>query len=678
MQFGSLFAALAAATPEAAAQAPVVAASTEGVTRYPADFFAERQPLSAYDMVVRVPGFTFDGGDSVRGFGGAAGNVLIGGQRPATKSESLEDALRRIQASQVDRVEIIVGGAPGIDMQGKNVVANVVLRADAKGSTLLAVASSFQQDGRTTPAMRFEGSRQYGVNAFDWSLLSYRYVDDGAGEGPRVVRRADGSVSPSWLDETGGGDGLTAKANLKRPLLGGRLSLNTVYEHEVYDWSLEDIPQAGPQAGGDRLKVIDADDREEGEVGLGWEKALTARSRVELTGLVRRKHVDYASTFTDAAESGRFTSARDSGESIARGVLRHTLSPTLSFEGGGEIAVNFLESQIGYLVNGAPQVLPAANVRVEEKRGEAFGVATWRVHAKLTLEGALRLERSTISQTGDTNLEKSFTYPKPRLSATWSPTAHDQFRGRVEREVGQLDFSDFVSSTTFSTGRDTAGGAELVPERAWVFEAAWERKFGKDGAVVLTGRHKEISDVADRILVVDEAGGLYDAPGNIGDAVSDELELSVNLPLERLVPGGLLRGKGTWTRSKVVDPITGRERRISDQEPFEGELRFSQDLPKRKLQWGVELFSAEVETSYAFNEVSRFEIEPWLMAYAEVKPRQGLSLRVEAQNLTGRGLNRRREVFEGRVRAPGDFAYLDDRRVDFDPFIYFRLRQTWG
>jgi hypothetical protein len=217
MQFGSLFAALAAASPEAAAQAPVVAAATEGVTRYPAAFFAERQPLSAYDMVVRVPGFTFDGGDSVRGFGGAAGNVLIGGQRPATKSESLEDALRRIQAGQVDRVEIIVGGAPGIDMQGKNVVANVILRADAKGSTLLAVASSFQQDGRTTPAMRFEGSRQYGANAFDWSILAFRYVDDGAGEGPRVVRRADGAVR--WLMDTGSAFDLIGEKEVPPELL---------------------------------------------------------------------------------------------------------------------------------------------------------------------------------------------------------------------------------------------------------------------------------------------------------------------------------------------------------------------------------------------------------------------------------------------------------------------------
>ncbi|MFT4251269.1 MAG: TonB-dependent receptor [Caulobacter sp.] len=677
MQFGSIFAALAAASPEAAAsvaQPAVAAAATEGVTRYPAAFFAERQPLSAYDMVVRVPGFTFDGGDSVRGFGGAAGNVLIDGQRPATKSESLEDALRRIQAGQVDRVEIIVGGAPGIDMQGKTVVANVVLRADAKGSTLLAVASAFQQDGRTTPAMRFEGSRQYGVNAFDWSILTYRYVDDGAGEGPKVVRQADGSTSRAWLDETGGGDGLTAKANLKRPLLGGRLSVNTVYEREIYDWSLEDIVPGVA----DRLKVIDADDREEGEVGLGWEKALTAKSRVELTGLVRRKHVDYASRFTEGADGGIFTSARDSGESIARGVLRHAASPTLSFEAGGEAAFNFLESEIAYLVNGAPQTLPAANVRVEETRGEVFGVATWRARADLTLEGAVRVERSTISQTGDTNLEKSLTYPKPRLSATWSPSKRDQFRGRIEREVGQLDFGDFVSSTAFSTGRDTAGGADLVPERAWVIEAAWERKFGKDGALVLTARHKEISDVADRIVVLDAAGNAYDAPGNIGDAASDELELSVNLPLERFVPGGLLRGKGTWTKSEVVDPITRQTRRISDQSPFEGELRFSQDLPKRNLQWGVELFSGFSETAYAFNEVSRFEIEPWLSAYAEVKPRKGLSLRVEAQNLTGRGLNRQREVFHGRTRAAADFARAEDRQLDFDPFVYFRVRQTWG
>ena len=60
-----------------AAVAPAVApqAPESGVTRYPPSFFAEAQPVSAYDMIIRVPGFTFDKGQAVRGLAGAGGNV---------------------------------------------------------------------------------------------------------------------------------------------------------------------------------------------------------------------------------------------------------------------------------------------------------------------------------------------------------------------------------------------------------------------------------------------------------------------------------------------------------------------------------------------------------------------------------------------------------------------------
>ena len=75
-----LLAVLAAATPEAAAEQP---AQATGVTPYVAAFFAAAQPNSAMDMIARIPGFSFDGGSGVRGYGGAAGNVLIDGQRPA-------------------------------------------------------------------------------------------------------------------------------------------------------------------------------------------------------------------------------------------------------------------------------------------------------------------------------------------------------------------------------------------------------------------------------------------------------------------------------------------------------------------------------------------------------------------------------------------------------------------
>lgn len=667
-----LLAMLAASSPDAAISAP---AQTEGVTAYPVAFFASAQPNSAMDMIVRIPGFSFDGGSSVRGYGGAAGNVLIDGQRPASKSESLEDALRRIQASQVERIELVRGGAPGIDMQGKTVIANVILRKGAGDATLFAVATNIVQDGRTSPAMRFEGARRRGERVFDWSVLAFNFIDDGAGEGPHTVRDATGApLMTGHADETGGGHGLTLKGGVKTPFAGGALALNTTLQNEHFEWSLNDR-LAPPLAG--LLFVNDNQDRDEGEIGGSWERPLGPRTKLELTGLTRAKHVEYVSVFDDQTDTGAFSSDTTSGESVARAVLRYTVSPTWSLEGGGEAAFNYLDSATDYVENGVPVVLPAANVRVEERRGEVFATSTWRASGKLSIEAGLRVEVSTISQSGDTDLEKSFTYPKPRLSATWSPTPIDQVRLRLERELGQLDFGDFVSSTAFSTGVVTAGNADLEPDKAWVAEAAYERKFWQDGAVVLTVTHKAISDATDRIPIIGP-GYAFDAPGNIGDGTSDSLALSVNLPLARLgVPGGLLRATGTWSRSEVTDPTTGEQRRISGQHPFDGEVHFSQSVERFHLQWGVDAFINGDEVYYRFDQIETVEVGPWLTTFVEYKPRPNLSLRVEAANLLGREFTRDRVVYAGPRDISGP-QFSDRRPLTFDPFLYVRIRRTFG
>lgn len=664
------------ASAQAVALESVAAASgQQGVTPYAAAFFTAFQPTTAFDMLARVPGFAFDGGDSVRGYGGAAGNVVIDGQRPASKNDSLENVLRRIQASQVERVDIIQGGAPGIDMQGKTVIANVILRKDARGQWLLAVATSVFQDGRTAPAVRFEGSRGVGDGKFEWSILPFIFADDGAGEGPRTQRDGAGALlRDSFSDETGGGRGIEAKSGWKSPLAGGRLSLNTSYRYEHYEWSLNEVATF-PAPG--RLSVDDDYRQTDGEVGGSWERSLNARARIEVTGLTNRRYTEFSSGFDDGTDDGVFSESTESGESIVRGVLRYTLSPTLSVEGGGEAAFNFLDSQTDYIQNGAPVVLPAANVRVEERRGEAFGAATWRPLPEVSLEAGLRVEVSTITQSGDTDLEKSFTYPKPRLSATWSPTATDQVRLRVEREVGQLDFGDFVSSTAFSTGVVTAGNADLEPSKQWTIEAAYERKFWRDGAVVVTLTHQEITDATDRVPIIGP-GYAFDAPGNIGDGTSDSLAVSLNLPLGRFgVPGGLIKAKGEWTRSEVVDPTTGETRRMSGQEPFEGEINFSQDLPRYRVQWGASVFSGYEETFYRFDEIEVVEMEPWYEVYIDYKPTPTFSVRVEANNLSGRDYIRDRQVYAG-PRDVNGLNYSDRRPLNFDPFVYVRLRKTFG
>src|SRR5690606_36550354 len=178
-------------------------------------------------------------------------------------------------------------------------------------------------------------------------------------------------------------------------------------------------------------------------------------------------------------------------------VLRYALSPELSFEGGGEVAYNYRDQQVALALNGIPFPLPASDVLVEETRGEAFVQGSWRPSPEWTIEGGIRVERSTITQSGDTNRERSFTYPKPRFIATWSPTKDDQVRFRAEREIGQLNFQDFASEVNLNSGQQSTGNSDLEPAKTWVYEATYEKRFWDGAAAVLTYRHEDITDVVD-------------------------------------------------------------------------------------------------------------------------------------------------------------------------------------
>lgn len=675
------------ATPTVMAGASTPEAN-QGVTAYPAGFFAQSQPNSAMDMIARIPGFAFDGGDRVRGYGGAAGNVLIDGQRPASKSEGLEDSLRRIQAGQVERIDLIRGGAPGIDMQGKTVIANVILKKNAGGQALIAVASAWHQDGRSSPAMRFEGSTPVGSGTFEWSNLFYVGIDDGAGEGVQRGETVAGVVTRTAWDETGTGRGFDLKAGWKSPLAGGRMAVNARYHPDDYQWSLNtfDDPRTTRL-----LQVLDHNEQTDSELGGSWERTF-GKAKVELTALQTLRDTTFSSRFDDGADTGVYAEDSSSGESIGRATLRYSYSPSLIFEGGGEVAFNYLETAADYTENGVAVVLPSANVRVEEERGETFITANWRPGPKLAIEAGLKVEISTISQSGDTNLSKSFTYPKPRLIGTWTPTDNDQIRVRIEREIGQLNFRDFASSIAFSTGGTvTAGGADLEPDKTTVVELAYERKFWKTGAVTLTLTHEDITDATDRIRVLDIAScplvaGVpdttsldcnFDAPGNIGEGTSDSVEIAVNLPLANIgIPGGLLRTIAKWNQSEVTDPTTGETRRISGQQPFEGEIRFSQDLPRYRLQWGVDAFLGFRERYYRFDRVDQTELETWVTAYAEWKIKPDLSLRFEAHNLLGRDVTRTRSLYDA-PRDTGSVYYAESRPLDYPSFFYMRIRKTF-
>jgi hypothetical protein len=653
---------------EAAPAPPPAAAS---VIPYPTSFFAAMRPDTAYDMVLRLPGFTFDDGSAVRGLAGAAGNVLIDGQRPSSKTDDLVAILRRIPAAQVARIDLIRGGQTGIDMQGKAVVANVIRKSDRGLSGAASIGQFTTGDGYTDPQARVEGTWRGDGQRLDGSLSATKGHDGSNGNGQRRILGPDGqtldtsvsrNAAPNWQ--------YLATSAYERPWLGGRIRLNLTLEDQPYQLDASDnFRLAGPQRERMRQDLKDA------EFGLHFNRDLAAGLSLEAFGLQHLNRTSVDSVFVTPTEDQNFRLATTGGESVGRGVLHWRPSSALTIDGGGEYAFNWVRTRTSFSDNGVAIAIPAANVRVREGRAEGFTTATWRALASLTVEAGVRVETSTISSSGDVVLAKTLTFPKPRLLVTWSPTANDQVRLRVEREVGQLDFTSFAASATLNGSGVVAGNPDLAPQQDWAFEATYERRFWKDGVVALTARRLELTDVIDRAPVF-SASGVFDTPANIGDGWENDLVASFSLPLQRFgVTGGTLRGQATWRDSSVKDPTTGVERRISGQHGVDATLHFTQDLPRRNLTWGVDYSPPYLERFFRFDEIDTNHQNTSWDVFADYKFRPDLTLRVQVFNKSHYDVGR--DVFGG-VRGRDPLRFRDLQRRDFGPVLFTRLRKTFG
>lgn len=644
------------------------------VTAYGPSFFAQAQPYSAFDMLTLLPGYKFSDVDpDIRGYAGAAGNILIDGSRPASKHETLESLLRRIPASTVGRIELIRAGAPGIDMQGQTVLANIVRVRGAQSRASAELGYASYQRGLSAPRLAAELSRQAGDNVLELSGAAYRTIDDehGSGERPRIS--ADGTVTRDGRyvqDEGARVAELTA--GYQHEAETGKLSMHAAFKREQFGADIVDdriVPEPS------LITVEEFNNIRSSELGAHYNRPMAGGLLLELFAIQRNARERGGER---AAEGGELSSARedsDASESIVRGALRR-IDRQMALEGGLEAALNVLDSRSGLNENGIEVPLPAAAVRVEERRGEAFATATWQLNAKWMFEAGSRFEFSELRQSGDSSLSKTFFFPKPRALVSWAATPTDQWRLLIEREVGQLDFADFVSSASLSAQTVTAGNPALEPGQTWRAELAWERHFTHGAAVVLAARHEKITDLVDRVPVSGPTP--FDGVGNIGDGERDELEINLTLPLEWPgLPATHVRVDALWRNSRAIDPATGETRRISDDVPLEATLRLTQDLPRWRAHWGLVVELASLSTEYRFNEIRTDRLGTTVDAFVEFEPAPAWNVRLNANNLTDRSAQRERAVYSG-VRGSAPLDYTETRTLRVGPYVGLTVRRAFG
>ncbi len=624
-----------------------------GRLAYEAAFYAPFAPRTALDMVKQTPGFVLatidEDAAKVRGFSGAVGNVLVDGARLSAKSQSVEDVLQRVPASEVLRIEILRGDEIAGDASGAAVLANVVRTPSTGGG---AWALGFELANRDEPAPNgwFGWGGRRGVTEYSLGGNSYALQRELPGErrafdanGELTAPRRD--VSPREFAE------YALNGQVARPLAGGKLALTAQGRYSRYadESELLTTTPGGSQIANELIPYAESD--RAAEAGLTYQRDLGGWGLETALLVTREWHHDRVSlTRFDASNDfgSLFTQRREheSGESILRGTLSRALRSG-RFEVGAEVAVNTLdgasERALDFGTGPIPLPLRNANLRVRENRGEGFVSGAWTLDEHWSVDSRLSVETSRLTFTGDTDQSVSLSYLKPRVQFTRRFGAH-QLQMRVFRDVGQLDFTDFVSSVEAADDIVNGGNPDLRPQTAWAAELDGDLRLGRSAIRVRLFRHW-LDDVADFIRV-ESNDGPVDAPGNIGQGSLTGVELVLRLPLEPMLPGGTFSLSGTYQDSEVTDPLTGRSRSISELAELQGRAELRQDLNAAKFAWGLTFTGESAKSEYRVNVIDTQRKSSSLDAFVETTAFGGFKLRLTMVSMLGNRETRNRAFYE--------------------------------
>jgi len=661
---------------------------------YPASYFVEFNPVTAQDMLDRIPGVGTatgggnrnsggprrGGGNGGRGLcsGSGGSQILINGKRTVGKSNQASGQMARITADQVDYIEIIRGTSGELDVRGSSQVVNVVLFEELSSNSLsYEVNMNRYLDHNAQPGGSVSYSGQTGgLNYVLSAMVEPRYDN-------RISKETSILGDFSLNDEV--------REERTREQTSYDYSVNLDYEINPKSsarfnalYSLNDNPtdvlryttnlRVMPNTTAIEREDI-LGDRGNWEMGGDYEYLTDSGSRFKLLFISNRN--DSTSTrerfdvFADGSEEKDLflDVASITTERIVRGSYTMGLFEGQDIEFGAEGAQTTLDSRLalglpdstgtpsaefGGLV---PQNVPNANSTVEEIRYEPFIIHNWIINSRMSLESTLLYELSEISQSGDVNRKRDFAFLKPKVDLRYNLTPQFQLRGSIEKVVLQLRFSDFVAvNDDQDNDSDTlAGNENLRQEWLWKYDINAEYRLPNDiGVVDANLYYHSHFDRIERIDVSPSADRLRSANGNIGEGGMYGITLNASIRMRMFnMPNLLVTSRVNVKDSKITDPFQGFERRFARFGRGRFNLGFRHDVPRWNMNYGMEWsnrFDGNQKV-YEIDDIEDYIGEPNTNAFVQFVDSRGITYRFDARNATSNLQCRERQRYVGRVSS---------------------------
>ena len=684
----------------------------DSTVRYPAAYFEEWAPVTAQDMMDRIPGLSSGGGSrggfssggrgrggpggggggggGGRGFGSGSGGseMLINGKRTAGKNNSTGSQLGTITADQVNYFEIIRGTSGELDVRGSGQVVNVVLFEELSSSTIQYEASiEMAEDDTFSPAGNISFSGQRG--GFDYQLSArtndvyFRNIskensilgDFSPNDRIREDRATDGNSTTLNMNL---GYDINAKSSARFNAQLGEGNGETDLFRRTTDLKVNPNTL-------DRQRETSPSGTEDWEIGGDYEYNTNGGDRFKVlfisNSATRVNTRERFNQFDDGSESKDLflDTSSTTKERILRGSFTFDIFEGQDIELGGERAQTILDSSLALgLASSAGIPSPAfgglvpvsinnANSSVEEVRYEPFAIHNWIINSSMTLETSLLYETSEITQSGDVTKKRDFDFVKPKVDFRYNLTPTIQLRGTIEKVVEQLNFSDFVAATdSQDINSDVqSGNANLRQEWYWNYEINSEYRLPNDiGVLSARAYFEDWHDRIERLDVTTSEDTLLSANGNIGDGTKYGLELNSSVRMRMInMPNLLVTSSISVEDSKITDPFLGTQRRFLFSYRGRSNLGFRHDIPKWNLNYGVSWNNSfdGNRTRIDIDDIELSAGDPYWQSFVEWRGPFSMTYRLNASRLVNDGeFCRERQRFVGRV-SDGILEEIEDQ-----------------
>ena len=663
---------------DAAAQNPSNAEeSANSTVIYTADSFSQYNPITASDMLDRIPGVSLRGGGPGSGRGdrglGTGGNLLINGQRIAGKGNSARDQLDRITAAEVERIEIIRDTSGALNVRGASEVINVILLASqSRSSTTVELVNRLNHDNTLETGGSVAWSQQ--VGNFQ-ALVNLEARPNYENRDNREVRLGPDNEVVGTLFETNIRDQQenTLSSNMSYSLGDHRMQLNALIREGDHPRPVRrdfvDFTDAGLV---NRIEEEDVNREESNwEVGGDYEFSFDDGSRLsvlfvannEIRNNVRERYS--ANPAEEGLSKNLFIDSRqERQEFIIQGNYNFSITETQSLRVGIESADTQLDSSLligsssgsepaSASVGGLSPLLSVSNpgTKVQEIRYEGFAFHNWTLSDRSSLESSLVYETSEISQTGAVNKTRDFQFWRPSFDYRFNITENFRFRGTVKRSVSQLSFSSFAA-TTNEEDRDLnalAGNPELEPQTSWDYEGQLEYRLPNDGGVISSNiSYSDIDNYIGRINATIDPNEPLSATGNVAPAKRWAMFNRASIRLNSLsLPNAILGVTLGLFDSEIIDPFLKTKQRIGGR-GFAG-INFRHDITSLGLSYGIDYSHSIWGGNYDIDikTITRNDRERSLDLFVSKVWFEDWTFRLESDNTLGASRCRYRQRFDG-------------------------------